>query len=92
DVDTAFRGWNDVWLDPAFASFNLREELARIRVPMLIIRGDNDHYGTHRQARMAKELCRCPVDVVLLADCGHIPQREQPERTVAAIAGFYDRV
>jgi pimeloyl-ACP methyl ester carboxylesterase len=92
DVDAAFRGWNDVWLDPAFADFNLREELARIRVPMLIIRGDNDRYGTHRQAWMAQERCRCPVEVVLLADCGHIPNREQPERTIAAIARLYDQV
>jgi pimeloyl-ACP methyl ester carboxylesterase len=92
DVDVAFRGWNDVWLDPAFFSFNLKEELAKIRVPMLIIRGDNDHYGTHGQVRMAKELCRCPLETLLMPDCGHIPHREKPEQTLDAIAAFYRRV
>ena len=90
DVDAAFRGWNDIWLDPIFAGFNLREELRRIRVPILIIRGDDDRYGTHRQAWLAKELCKCRVDMMLLPDCGHLPHREQPEQTIEAIASFYN--
>jgi len=89
DVDVAFWGWNDVWLDPAFAAFNLREELAKIQVPMLIIRGDNDRYGTHRQVRMAKEICRCPLETLIVPECGHIPHREKPEQTLDAIAKFY---
>jgi pimeloyl-ACP methyl ester carboxylesterase len=89
DVDVAFRGWNDVWLDRAFATFNLREELSRIRVPMLIIRGDDDRYGTHRQARIAEEVCRCRLDILLLPECAHIPYREQPQQTIEAIVKFY---
>ena len=92
DVDVAFRGWNDVWLDPAFGAFNLREELRWIRVPILIIRGDDDRYGTHRQVWLAKELCKCPVDVMLIAACGHLPHREQPEQTIEAIAKFYEGI
>jgi pimeloyl-ACP methyl ester carboxylesterase len=90
DVDAAFRGWNDIWLDPVFAGFNLREELRRIRMPMLIIRGDDDRYGTHRQAWLAKELCECRVEIMLLPNCGHLPHREQPEQTIEAIASFYN--
>jgi pimeloyl-ACP methyl ester carboxylesterase len=89
DVDVAFWGWNDVWLDPAFAAFNLREELAKIQIPMLIIRGANDRYGTHRQVRMAKETCRCPLETLIVPECGHIPHREKPEQTLDAIAKFY---
>jgi pimeloyl-ACP methyl ester carboxylesterase len=92
DVDVAFRGWNDVWLDPAFFPFNLREELAKIETPMLIIRGDDDRYGTHGQVRIAKELCRCPLETLIMLDCGHIPHREKPEQTLDAIAAFYRRV
>jgi pimeloyl-ACP methyl ester carboxylesterase len=91
-VDTAFRGWNDVWLDPRFATFNLREDLARISVPMLIIRGDGDRYGTHRQVHMAQEICKGPLETLLMPDCGHVPHREKPAQTVDAIARFYQRV
>lgn len=92
DVEAAFRRWNDVWLDPAFASFNLRDELTRIRVPVLIMRGDDDRYGTHRQVWLAQELCKCPLEILLMPGCGHIPHREQPEQTVGATVKFYDAV
>jgi pimeloyl-ACP methyl ester carboxylesterase len=91
-VDAAFWGWNDVWLEPAFASFNLREELARIRVPMLVLRGDNDRYGTHHQVEIAKDLCGCPLQTLIIPTCGHVPHREQPEQTLNAIARFYRSV
>lgn len=92
DVDAAFRGWNEVWLDPGFAAFDLREELAAIRMPALVIRGEDDRYGTHRQVRLAQELCRCPLETVLLKSCGHLPHREETDRTLDAVAGFYERV
>lgn len=91
-VDAAFRGWNDVWLDPGFATFNLREELARIRVPMLIVRGDDDRYGTHRQVRIARKLYKGPLETLLMPACGHVPHREKPAQTVDAIVRFYQRV
>lgn len=91
-VDAAFWGWNDVWLDPAFASFNLRDELAKIRVPMLVIRGGDDRYGTHRQVAMAKEICKCPLETAIISECGHVPHREKPEQTLDMIARFYQSV
>lgn len=92
NVDAAFWGWNDVWLDPEFAAFDLRAELARIRIPMLVIRGDEDRYGTHGQVWIAKETCRCPLETVLMPDCGHVPHREKPEQTLDLIAAFVRRV
>ncbi|MFY9698064.1 MAG: alpha/beta hydrolase, partial [Rhodoplanes sp.] len=92
DVDVAFWGWNDAWLDPAFTAFNLKEELTKIQVPMLIMRGDDDHYGTHRQVTIAQELCRCPVEALLMANCGHVPHREKLEQTLDVVAHFVERV
>ena len=91
-VDAAFWGWNDVWLEPAFASFNLRHELTKIRVPTLVIRGDDDRYGTHRQVAIAKDICRCPLETLIIPECGHVPHREKPEQTLDAIAMFYESV
>ncbi len=92
NVDVAFWGWNDAWLEPAFTAFNLKPELGRIRVPMLVIRGDNDRYGTHQQVRMAKELCRCPLETWIVPDCGHVPHREKPEQILDAVGRFYEAV
>ena len=90
-VDVAFWGWNEVWLEPDFAAFNLRAELAKIRIPMLVIRGDNDRYGTHRQIAVAKEQCVCPLETLIIPNCGHVPHRERPEQTLDTIAGFYEK-
>ena len=93
DVDIAFRGWNDAWLDPGFEkSFRLTPVLAHIRAPILIVQGKGDRYGTIRQVRVAEEECRCPVASVLLDHCGHAPHREQPVATLEAVGAFLDRV
>ncbi len=37
DVDEAFWGWNQVWLDPGFHSWNIEEYLRQIEVPVLAL-------------------------------------------------------
>ena len=39
DVDSAFWGWNDVWLDPTFRAWNIEPSLPRITCPVLAIQG-----------------------------------------------------
>jgi pimeloyl-ACP methyl ester carboxylesterase len=92
DPDNAFKGWSGAWLDPAFRQWDITEPLAYIRVPMLIVQGEDDQYGTIRQIEAAQEECYCPVEVVLLPGAKHSPQREAPEATLAAISEFIARV
>jgi pimeloyl-ACP methyl ester carboxylesterase len=92
DVDAAFRGWSEAWLDPGFASFDTTDALAYVRVPMLIVQGEADPYGTVAQARAAQEECYCPVETLLMPGVGHAPHREKPEETLTAIAAFADRI
>jgi len=92
DVDCAFRSWSEPWLDPAFRKWDITEALGYIRVPILIVQGENDQYGTLRQVETAKEECFCPVETAVLPDVRHDPCREAPEQTLAIIAGFIDRL
>ncbi|HEV7601349.1 MAG TPA: alpha/beta hydrolase [Bradyrhizobium sp.] len=92
DVDNAFYGWNDAWLNPKFRDWDISEYLAYIRVPMAIVQGADDHYGTIRQIEIAEQECYCPVDVSIIAGAGHSPHREAPEATVNAIAEFAGRI
>ena len=88
NVECAFWGWNRVWLDPAFRSWNIETCLAGVRVPVLVIQGEEDEYGTLRQVEAIERGCRGPVRRVILADCGHAPHRDQPGRTLEAITSF----
>ncbi len=92
DVDNAFRGWNDAWLDPKFREWDITEYLAYIRVPVLIVQGEDDQYGTVKQIEAAERECYCPVDVALLKGARHSPQREAPDATLTAISQFVMRV
>lgn len=87
DVDCAFWQWNDIWLSPAFRSFDIRSDCRRISAPVLALQGLDDPYGTMRQIEEIAPT-QGPFELDKLADCGHSPQRDQPERTLGRIAGF----
>ncbi len=92
DPEGAFWSWCGPWLDPEFVKWDITEELAYIRVPILLIQGEHDQYGTVRQLEVAQEECYCPVEVALLPNTRHAPHREAPEATLAAITDFVRRV
>jgi pimeloyl-ACP methyl ester carboxylesterase len=92
DVDATVHGWSDVWLKGDFRKWDLTEFLAYIRVPVLIVQGEDDQYGTVRQIEIAQEECYCPVEVALLPNAKHVPQREAPEATMSAVTEFIARV
>ena len=92
NVDVAFRGWNDVWLHPDFRDWNIEEYLTAIRVPILILQGEDDEYGTWKQVEAIQRQAGGPVEAIALADCGHSPHREQPERTLGAMAELVARL
>lgn len=92
DAEGAFRSWAEPWLDPAFGHWDITETLGYIRVPVLIVQGNEDQYGTLKQLDVARDECFCPVETVVLPGARHSPQRDKPEETLAAIAGFINRL
>ena len=92
DVDSAFRSWSEPWLNPEFRRWDITEALGYIRVPILLIQGEGDQYGTLRQIEAAQEACFCPVETAIMSGVRHNPPREAPEQTLALAAGFIDRL
>jgi pimeloyl-ACP methyl ester carboxylesterase len=87
DPDSAFWGWNDIWLDPAFRNWSIEAEIEAIRCPVLAIQGVDDEYGTLEQVRGIAR--RVPQTQVLeLAACGHSPHRDQPQAVIDATTRF----
>jgi pimeloyl-ACP methyl ester carboxylesterase len=92
DVDNAFYGWNGAWLDPQFREWDITEYLSYIRVPVQIVQGAQDQYGTLRQIEVAEAECYCPVDVSIIEGAAHSPHREAAAATLDVIAGFVNRI
>jgi len=87
DPDSAFWGWNRIWLHPPFKAWSIEDEIAAIRCPLLAIQGVDDEYGTLEQIRgIARRVPQ--TELLELADCGHSPQRDQGEAVIAAVTTF----
>jgi pimeloyl-ACP methyl ester carboxylesterase len=90
DPDSAFWGWNDIWLDPAFRAWSIEAVLPGLRCPILAIQGEDDEYGTLAQVEGIRR--RAPhTEVVVLAGCGHSPHRDQPETLTRIVTDFIAR-
>lgn len=87
DVDAAFWGWCDVWLDPAFRDWSLEADAERVACPTLLIQGVDDPYGTLEQLDRIEARVRGPVTRVHVPG-GHSPHLEAPEQTLAALRAF----
>jgi pimeloyl-ACP methyl ester carboxylesterase len=87
DADSAFWGWNRIWLHPPFRQWRIEAELGAIHCPVLAIQGVDDEYGTLRQIRGIAE--QAPQTRLLeIPDCGHSPHRDQPEKAIVATVSF----
>jgi pimeloyl-ACP methyl ester carboxylesterase len=86
DVDNAFLGWNGAWLDPDFRQWDIRSYLSGIEVPVQVIQGRDDQYGTLKQVEAAEQ--GCAAEAVILDGVRHAPHREAADRTIAAISAF----
>ena len=88
NVDCAFRGWSDAWLDPDFRKWNILDSLAKARASVLIVQGREDQYGTLAQIERARDVCAAPFETVILDGVRHSPHREAPQQTLEAVARF----
>ena len=88
NTDCAFWGWNGAWLHPDFIHWNIEEYLPGIKVPMLVIQGQNDEYGTGAQVEAIVRQAGSDAKVVTLSDCGHSPHVDQKTKTFNAMKRF----
>jgi pimeloyl-ACP methyl ester carboxylesterase len=87
DPDSAFWGWNDIWLHPPFREWSIEDEIGSITCPVLAIQGLDDQYGTLEQVHGIAR--RVPgTRVMELADCRHSAHKDQPEAVIEAVGSF----
>lgn len=91
DVDNAFWQWNDVWLSEAFRAFDIREDIRSLAAPLLMVQGVDDEYGSMEQLRSIERSIAGAARLEL-AQCGHSPHRDQPDRLTEAVQGFLRRI
>lgn len=90
DVDSAFWGWNDIWLAPEFPRWNIQALMPALACPVLAIQGLDDPYGTMAQIDGIAQR-HADTHLLKLPACGHSPHRDQPAAVIAACQAFLQR-
>jgi pimeloyl-ACP methyl ester carboxylesterase len=68
-------------------NLNLPGQLVCLRLPVLVIAGDNDRIvPTEQSIRLAGELPQ--AELVVVSACGHVPQEEHPQKFLQAVQAF----
>ena len=89
-VDSTFWGWNDIWLHEDFRNWNIESYLPNINVPMLLLQGVQDQYGTLAQLEAIESQVSGFSESHLIQDCGHAPYRDQCEAVLKFCSRFID--
>jgi pimeloyl-ACP methyl ester carboxylesterase len=92
NVDNAFWGWNDIWLHPDFRAWNLEAFLPTIDVPLLVMQGLDDQYGTLAQVEAIVTGVGEKAQKCLIPDCRHAPHHEQRDVTLNEMTTFIQTI
>jgi pimeloyl-ACP methyl ester carboxylesterase len=90
DPDSAFWGWNDIWLHPPFRQWSIEREIEAITCPLLAVQGIDDEYGTLEQIRGIRRRV-AHTELLELPACGHSPHKDQADAVIAAATAFMQR-
>lgn len=88
NTDSAYWGWFRAWMDPGFESWSIVNFLPNIKVPMIILQGEDDEYGTSAHLEAAQHKSAGLVETKMFASCGHAPFRDQPDQLLEEISRF----
>ena len=88
NVDCAFWGWAGTWLEEDFLNWNIEEYLDGINIPVLLIQGEDDQYGTLAQVKAIQNGIGINCTSEIISGCGHSPHLEKAETTLNIVKEF----
>ncbi len=91
-TEEIFNAWSSTWLSDWFRSWNIEYLLPSINVPLLVIQGKADQYGTTEQVNSITSKSSGEAHTLLIDSCGHSPHQDSPDVVINTITKFIDRV
>lgn len=82
--------WRDRWCDPGFWTWDVSDELAAVRCPVLVVHGVHDPYFSVAHSAMIAERTR--GELAVLPAVGHSPHVEAPELFAPLLVDFLKRL
>ncbi len=92
NVDVAFYGWCETWLNPEFKKWDISNLINKIDSPVLAIQGDKDPYGSLKQIEMLEKKTNSCFKKLIVKNSKHNPFVDNTEITINSIKSFIDRI
>ena len=87
-TETIFRAWSETWLTTWFRHWNIEYLLPSIDVPMLVIQGGNDQYGSTEQVKSIASKTSGYAHMEIVENCSHVPHLEAQPVVVELMSKF----
>ena len=92
NVDNAFYGWSETWLNPKFHKWDITKEIKKIKVPIYAIQGNADPYGSVKQIDILEKHLTVKFEKLILENCGHNPFFERADECLHGIKSFINQI
>jgi pimeloyl-ACP methyl ester carboxylesterase len=83
-----YTAWRDIWLDAEFAGWNIEAEITGLSVPILLVQGSDDEYGTLDQLDRIEAAAVGRCERLVIEGAGHSPHLTHLDQVTAAAADF----
>ena len=86
-----FASARQIYLEDAYGRHGFWNRLPQLQRPALFVWGDRDRLVPSSFARHVSEALP-EAGSIVVEDCGHVPQFEHPELTMAMVRGFFEQL
>lgn len=91
-TEAIFDAWSSTWLSDWFRYWNVEYLLPSVNVPLLVIQGKDDQYGTIDQVNSIVSKSSGRAESLLIDGCGHSPYNDAPDVMIDEIVKFIDKI
>lgn len=90
---TLIDSWTAMWLRYENEVWDMKEDLRKIMLPLCLIQGDEDNFGTFEQLEITKEHASSKhVEIHKLLACGHSPHLQKAQEVLSISEKFITRL
>jgi pimeloyl-ACP methyl ester carboxylesterase len=91
-TETLFKAWSETWRSNWFKWWNIEYLLPSIDVPLLVIQGRDDQYGSERQVTAIVAKSGGPAQAKLIEQCAHVPHQEAEDEVAHLMCAHIARM
>lgn len=85
---TIFKAWSEIWLTEWFRHWNIEYLLPSIEVPVLVLHGESDQYGSIDQAKVIASKTSGNAQLQIVENSAHIPHFEAQSVVLGFMSDF----